>query len=477
MKKLHYVLAISLFCFMNYPLYAQVGIGTTSPDASSLLELNSTSQGILTPRMTTSQRNGISSPAEGLLVYDTDDNSFYYYSSGSWVALEGAMRRNNYKLIKSAADLADELTAGGGTTYQLASNTYYEVNGTIALAYPIDLNEAYISGLDANEDRLIITGSTIFSGSSGGSIRNLTLIVSGGSVFNLTGSGAETLLFQNSIVSGSGPTTDALGTISNFDIVFMNIINIGNLDDGITYNNIDNLLLSNVAWFESNAGTYETYTGTFNLIEKVSGFCKVPLGATGIDVSSNPTVDSGNIISTAFFGAGDYVDPYTSGSYPNHNFDSNWNVDSPGVPMESDAATVGYFSMANNTTVTNLSTNNVPVKIAGATVSSSLFRTSSSNNRIVYEGSGPREFVVICSGTLEHTVNNARIYNFYVYKNGVQVPAISSERRFSRNDVGSYSMTGVLSLERGDYIEIWVSINNVNNVPSCLVGNLSVVLK
>jgi hypothetical protein len=61
---------------------AQVGIGTINPDTSSILDLTSNSQGILTPRMTTEQRNLISSPANGLLIYNTTTSGFNYYDDG-----------------------------------------------------------------------------------------------------------------------------------------------------------------------------------------------------------------------------------------------------------------------------------------------------------------------------------------------------------------------------------------------------------
>ena len=60
---------------------AQVGIGTDAPDASSLLDLKSNSQGLLAPRMTTLERDAIASPAESLLVFDTDLDAFYYYDT------------------------------------------------------------------------------------------------------------------------------------------------------------------------------------------------------------------------------------------------------------------------------------------------------------------------------------------------------------------------------------------------------------
>ena len=76
------ILALFFTVFFYITISAQVGIGTTDPDASAVLELESESQGMLTPRMETAQRTAIVSPAQGLLVYDTDVNSFYFYNGG-----------------------------------------------------------------------------------------------------------------------------------------------------------------------------------------------------------------------------------------------------------------------------------------------------------------------------------------------------------------------------------------------------------
>ena len=67
-----------------------VGIGTQAPHPSAKLEISSTIKGFLPPRMTRIQRTAISSPAAGLLVYQTDAPSGYYYYTGSgWVSIEG----------------------------------------------------------------------------------------------------------------------------------------------------------------------------------------------------------------------------------------------------------------------------------------------------------------------------------------------------------------------------------------------------
>lgn len=72
----------------TFPSSGAAGIGTTAPNASSLLEVKSTTKGVLFPRMTESQKNAIASPVEGLLIYQTDHNSgFYYYNGTTWKAV------------------------------------------------------------------------------------------------------------------------------------------------------------------------------------------------------------------------------------------------------------------------------------------------------------------------------------------------------------------------------------------------------
>jgi hypothetical protein len=72
----------SVLSFANYPSNVRteamrinsagrVGIGTSSPDASAILDVQSTTKGVRMPNMTTTEKNAISSPAAGLMVYDT----------------------------------------------------------------------------------------------------------------------------------------------------------------------------------------------------------------------------------------------------------------------------------------------------------------------------------------------------------------------------------------------------------------------
>lgn len=81
-----FVFGITLF--ISSTIFAQVGIGTNTPNASAALEVASTTKGLLAPRMTSAQRLAISNPADGLVVYQTDNTpNFYGYINGAWAPI------------------------------------------------------------------------------------------------------------------------------------------------------------------------------------------------------------------------------------------------------------------------------------------------------------------------------------------------------------------------------------------------------
>ncbi len=90
MKK---ILTAILFC-AAIGANAQVAVNTdgSGADASAMLDVKSTTKGMLVPRVTTVQRTTtIANPADGLLVYDTDTKGFWYYKAGTgWVSVTAA---------------------------------------------------------------------------------------------------------------------------------------------------------------------------------------------------------------------------------------------------------------------------------------------------------------------------------------------------------------------------------------------------
>ncbi len=81
------VIISSLSGFSGSPSYfmSNVGIGTTTPDNSAILELKNTGKGFLMPRMTTVQRNLIASPAVGLQIFNLDDQCQDLFDGVNWI--------------------------------------------------------------------------------------------------------------------------------------------------------------------------------------------------------------------------------------------------------------------------------------------------------------------------------------------------------------------------------------------------------
>jgi hypothetical protein len=70
---------------------SSVSVGTSSPNNSAAFQVASTTQGVLLPTMTQVQRNAITTPATGLLIFQTDNTpGFYFYNGTAWVALAGS---------------------------------------------------------------------------------------------------------------------------------------------------------------------------------------------------------------------------------------------------------------------------------------------------------------------------------------------------------------------------------------------------
>ena len=125
--------------------YAQVGIGTTTPATSAALDITSTTKGLLIPRMTTAQRNLISSPVTGLMIHNTDNGAIETYTAttGLWFKVgmgQGASISNTAVGINALnSNVVTDISGIGNNAYgynALQFNTsgfYNTANGTVAL--------------------------------------------------------------------------------------------------------------------------------------------------------------------------------------------------------------------------------------------------------------------------------------------------------------------------------------------------------
>jgi len=97
LKKFYFSLGLLLASVLLAAQNTGVGINKTNdnPDPSAMLDVQSNDQGVLFPRMTGAMRQMINSPAAGLLVYDTDTKSFWYYTGLAWTNLSSVVTDNN----------------------------------------------------------------------------------------------------------------------------------------------------------------------------------------------------------------------------------------------------------------------------------------------------------------------------------------------------------------------------------------------
>lgn len=95
-KKYNFVgIAILALLFFNLNATAQVGVGTETPSTNAMLDVESTSKGFLPPRMSTTEKNNLglalttaaSAADEGMIVYDTDLNSYNVWNGAAWIEL------------------------------------------------------------------------------------------------------------------------------------------------------------------------------------------------------------------------------------------------------------------------------------------------------------------------------------------------------------------------------------------------------
>lgn len=432
---------------------AQVGIGTDSPLDSSILDVTSTEEGVLLPRMTSVQRNAIASPANGLTVFDTDEQTYYFYnlSESQWEQLSTSrLKRTNYQLVQSEDDFPDPV----GGTITLDTNTFYEINGIVSLDNSIELNGAYISGFDSFEDGLNKPSGDLFVGNTGGNIRFLALM-GGGNTFNITGGTSVTV--QNTVINNFS----SVGNISNVNLVFFSIVQYLNNSNGIVFSDINNLLINNTAWQATNSGTFEKFVGSFDLIQKASGFSITDTGAVAIDVSENPTVEDGVITGTVFTGTSTTkVNKYTT-TPVNTNFTNDWFVQAPGIRDEYDDVATGnsYYDGALNVGygITSAAVN-TPFKLTGGNVTSNLLRfTSDANNRLRYEGKEAKAFSIKASLSVRGTNRQGEFYSFFIRVNGNESLNRTNAIFYVDNvtNVSSISLSGTVVLNPNDYVEIW----------------------
>jgi hypothetical protein len=212
---------------------AQTGIGTSTPDASAKLDVSATNKGLLPPRVTLTSGSDvttITSPATGLLVYNTGNNvalqsGYYYWNGTNWATIATALGSSQYsagdiksgiqttdhngwvkldgraKSSLSASQQARATALGIGANLPDASNTYLSQNGG-AMGAVSGSNTVVLS--QANLPNVNFTGT---SGNNGNHAHTVDPPLT---YTNNAGNHAHSMPFMNDDYNGSGGGNQSL---------------------------------------------------------------------------------------------------------------------------------------------------------------------------------------------------------------------------------------------------------------------------
>lgn len=175
-------LCLAAIFFLPQAVFSQVNSNLQTPlsinadgsaaDTTSMLQVQSTSKGMLTPRMTSAQRTAIASPANGLLVYDTVTKSFWYYDNDMWNEIPNTMA-----VPSENGDSAPGLPIVDGDPNGVLDTITLSQSGIIDTTVQIDVCVNITHGWVADLDISLIgpDGTTIdLSSDNGGGNNNYT---------------------------------------------------------------------------------------------------------------------------------------------------------------------------------------------------------------------------------------------------------------------------------------------------------------
>ena len=278
------IASVVAVCFAMTTAYAQkenVGIGTTKPDQSALLDLSSQSKGLLIPRMSLEQRGSIQNPANGLMVYQTDFLSgFYYFDGKNWSPLTSTTNAN------SVADANNwGLLGNAGTS---AATNFIGTTDAANLVFKVNNQKSGYLGAD---------GSTSFGYQSVNANTtgvNNTAIGFRALNLNTTGSNNVAIGFTSLYSNVSGVNNVALGafTLLANTTGFNNIgVGIYALNSNVGGNN--NIALGGSALQNNTTGGGNTALGTQALFSNTTGDANLGLGLFAVKANTTGANNAG----------------------------------------------------------------------------------------------------------------------------------------------------------------------------------------
>jgi hypothetical protein len=157
--RLHLLAGLLLLASSAAAQTGSVGIGVAVPNSSAVLEVaasTTTPKGFLPPRMTRTVRDAISSPADGLLIYQTDNTpGLYQRVSGVWALVGNAETTATAPAPTAATPLVPTTT-----TYVYSDNTTPTPNGTVTLGAGVEGQRLVVVNNDAQYLSIVSASGT-----------------------------------------------------------------------------------------------------------------------------------------------------------------------------------------------------------------------------------------------------------------------------------------------------------------------------
>jgi len=156
MKRLVMILLIGLFCMSNVS-YAGNGDLTVGGN----LEMTGSANGFLPPRMSTSARGNIS-PSPGMLIYNTDDNAYNYYTSSGWKTLAASLPVHDN--TGASSDYALAVGEAAKITFSSATSVPLHIDCTGGIEYELTLDGDLTTMISNDGNVLFKPNNTTYSG-------------------------------------------------------------------------------------------------------------------------------------------------------------------------------------------------------------------------------------------------------------------------------------------------------------------------
>ncbi|MBM3405117.1 MAG: hypothetical protein FJY10_09555 [Bacteroidetes bacterium] len=467
MKKLAIILQFLML--LSIPAFSQMGVGTTQPDASAMLDVVSNAKGLLIPRMTNAEMLLIPSPAEGLVLYNTTNSGYYYRRGSNWIPL-------------------------------LSSTNGWSTNGNSGTNPAIN----FIGTTDVQP--LVLKTNNIQSGyiSTTGGNGNVSY---GLSALNPSTTGICNVAFGvNTLYSN---TTGEYNTANGESVLRSNTSGSFNTASGNSalYNNTkgdDNTAIGNGSLFNNTTGSANTGLGISSGLTNSTGFSNTFIGANADASVNNLTnataIGSGAIAAASnqvVLGNGSVSSLFCQGAYaattpnaPNMVVLSSGQIMRSTASVSTGSGSAGQVTLWSGTNTLSGSSNlywnstssylgigtTNPTQRLDITGSINIPETSTSSSGIIFKNSNPfiHNYLPVANSNNTFVGKNAGNFSLTEFANNNTVLGANSLQNLTTGSdntvVGGYALAYLQSGNRNVVVGLNTCRNNITGSNNAIVG-------